>query len=206
MTTRIEYRQGVQSKLLALEDGGYGDFDYEDSDLDFFVAMSISQLYPAVYRRVKQAGLALTSYGTQALVACTPLYADRVFLIEDSAERQDVLGWRVSGTDIVDIDVSQGAGSSNVATVDVYYHDAYFCDSLPGESHDQQDPGIPPMFDPLVILGALIEACESRQDTGVRGDPPPIGQFPELGLIDRLNTRYNKLLEKMAMGLPAVRL
>lgn len=184
-----------------MEDGGYGDFDYEDVDLNFFLTMACSRMYPAAYQKIKQSALALTTYGTQDLRSCTPAMPERVFLVEDSVERTPVLGWRTSGTDIVNIDPYQGAGSATIVTVNVYYHDAY---AMPAD--DVTQAGIPNVFEPLISLGALIEACEARQDTGVRGDPAPTGAFMEMPLLDRLNTRYNKLWEQLAMGMPAVML
>jgi hypothetical protein len=86
----------------------------------------------------------------------------------------------------------------------VYYHDAYVISNELGDAVDAQDCGIPASWEPLINLGALIEALEARQDTGVRGDPPPIGQFHEVTLLDRLNTRYNKLKDELAMTLPGV--
>lgn len=198
MATRLQYRTNLKHKLLALEDGGYGDFDYEDADYDLFLALAVAKLYPAVYTKVKQANLALTAYGTQSLYSITPTYPDRVFLIEDTVERAPVLGWKLSGTDIVNIDASEGAGWTTISTVNAYYYDAY---SLPAD--DVTDAGIAAVYEPLINLGALIEALEARQDTGVRGEPPPTGQFQEVQLLDRLTPRYDKLKEQLAMALPA---
>lgn len=197
--TRDQYRADLNHKLLALEDGGYGDFAYDDTDLNLFLDLSVSRLYPAVYRKVSQ-GLALTSYGTQNYMSCTPLRADRVFRIEDLTERTAILGWTVSGGDIINIDPYQGVGST-LANVTVYYHDAYV---FPID--DDTDVGLEPMYKPLVVLGALIEALESRQDTGVRGDPPPTGNYTETQLLDRLIPRYDKMVKELAMSLPAVML
>lgn len=202
-STRLQYRTDLGSKLLALEDGGYGDFDYEDVDLNLFLTMAVARMYPAAYQKVKQASLPLVTYGTQNMTFITPAIPERVFLIEDTVERTPVLGWRTSGTDIINIDPYQGGGSSGaqLVSVNVYYHDAF---ALP--TNDQQQAGIPNVFEPLILLGALIEACEARQDTGVRGDPAPVGTFMEMPLLDRLNTRYAKLWEQLAMGMPAVML
>lgn len=198
MATRATYRNDLKSKLLALEDGGYGDFEYEDSDLNFFLSLAVSQLYPAVYKRVTQAALALTKYGTQGHSSCTPLFPDRVFLVEDAAERTPIGGWRISGTDIVNIDTNMGVGGV-VASVNVYYHDAYSLNDT-----DTDDVGISAVYSPLINLGALIEALEARQDTGVRGDPPPTGPNQQVALIDRLTARYERLVGKHAMGLPGM--
>ena len=126
MATRATYRTNLKSKLLALEDGGYGDFDYEDTDLNLFLAFAVSKLYPAVYTKVKQSSLTLTKYGSQSLYSVTPTYPERVFLLEDAVERTPVLGWLLSGTDIVNIDISQGAGtgSSNIGQSQIF---AGFC-------------------------------------------------------------------------------
>jgi hypothetical protein len=194
----------LQSKLLSLEDGGYGDFDYEDADLNFFLSMSCARMYPAAYQKLPQLALTLTEYGTQGLASCTPTYPDRVFLVEDSVERQPLSGWRTSGSDIINLDPNSGAGSAVVSTVNVYYHDAYTISNELGDSPDRIDCGIPASFEPLINLGALIEALEARQDTGVRGDPAPIGQFHEVTLLDRLNTRYEKLKSELAMSLPGI--
>lgn len=199
MATRAQYRAGLKNKLLALEDGGYGDFDYEDADYNFFLSMAVARLYPAVYKKVAQTGLTLTTYGTMSLQAITPLHPDRVFLVEDAVERQPVLGWKLSGTDIINIDPYQGAGSATITSVNVYYHDAYTLNDT-----DTDDVGISAVYEPLINLGALIEALEARQDTGVRGDPPPTGQFQEVQLIDRLSPRYERLKTELAMALPGM--
>ena len=208
MATRKQYRSNLQNKFLALEDSGYGDFDFEDAQLNFFLSMGISQLYPALYQRKTSSGLTLVTYGTNDLTYLANPVADvtTVFLIEDSVERQDMLGWRTSGVDIVDIDPWQGAGTAAVTKVDVHYHAAYFLDWTADTNVDNIDIGIPSQFDPLIMLSATLEALESRQDTGVRGDPPPIGQFQEVQLIDRIQNRFLKLKNEMAMTLPAIRL
>lgn len=210
MATRHDYRINLQNKFLALEDSGYGDFDYDDQQLNFFLSMGVSQLYPAIYQRKVSNGLTLVSYGSQNLMYLPSPVPDvqAVFLIEDSVERQDILGWRSSGNDIVDIDPYQGGGltGATVTKVDVHYHAPFFIDWTLDTNVDAIDVGIPSQFDPLIILSATLEALESRQDSGVRGDPPPIGQQMEISLIDRIQGRLLKLKQEMAMSLPAVRM
>src|SRR6266704_52992 len=111
MATRAQYRANLQNKFLALEDSGYGDFDFEDTQLNFFLSMGVSQLYPAIYQRKKVTNVPLVAYGTNSLMYVSSPVPDvtTIFLIEDYAERQDILGWRSSGSDIVDIDPFQGA-------------------------------------------------------------------------------------------------
>ena len=210
MATRQQYRLNLQNKFLALEDSGYGDFDYEDSQLNYFLSMGVSQLYPALYQRLKVTNVPLVAYGTADLMYLPSPVPDvtTIFLIEDTAERQDVLGWRSSGNDIVDIDPWQsgGSGAQTVTNCDVHYHAAFFLDWTTDENVDNVDIGIPTQFDPLIMLSATLEALESRMDTGVRGDPPPIGQFQDVTLIDRIQSRLLKLKNEMAMTLPAIRL
>lgn len=197
--TRDQYRTDLGHKLLALEDGGYGDFAYDDTDLNLFLDLSLSRLYPAVYRKVTES-FSLVPYGTQSYMQISPTMADRVFRIEDSTERTIVLGWTVSGADIINIDPFQGVNAT-ITAVNVYYHDAYV---MP--DNDDTDIGLAPNYKAVIVLGALIEALESRQDTGVRGDPPPVGNFSETQLLDRLIPRYDKMVSAVAMSMPAVML
>lgn len=197
MSTRLDYRNDLNHKLLALEDGGYGDFDYDDTDLNFFLEVAIARLYPYVYKKLTQT-LTLTDYGTQSLSYVTPTFPERVFRIEETSERTPLVGWRVSGTDIIGLDKYQN-GIVTASTVTVTYHDAY---ALPTD--DVTDAGLSSIYTPVIVLGAQIEALEARQDTGVRGDPPPVGQFQEVTLLDRLIPRYDKLRDSVAMALPGV--
>lgn len=200
--TRADYRTDLEHKLLSLEDGGYGDFAYETTDEDLFLDLSVARLYPAIYKRVVESGLSLTSYGTQGFYSVTPVASlQRIFLIEDAAERTPLLGWQSSGLDVVNIDVRQGAGFTTISSVNIYSHAPFV---LP--SNDSDDVALGDEYKPLVVLGALIEALESRQDTGVRGDPPPTGNFTETQLLDRLIPRYDKMRDDLTMSLPAVRL
>lgn len=195
--TRDQYRADLDHKILALEDGGYGDFAFESTDYDLFLDLSIARLYPAIYKKMQET-LTLVPYGTMSFMQISPTRAENVYRIEDAVERTIVLGWRVSGTDIINIDPFQGVGNT-ITDVTVMYHDAYV---LPTD--DDTDVGLAANYKPLVVLGALIEALESRQDTGVRGDPPPTGIFNETQLLDRLIPRYDKMVNSMAMSMPAV--
>ena len=198
MSTRLEYRDDLNHKLLALEDGGYGDFDYDDTDLNFFLEVAIARLFPYIYKKASET-LTLTDYGTNGRSSVTPTFPERVFLIEDATERVPLVGWKVSGTNIVNLD-KYGSGFVT-SSVNVYYYDAY---SLPAD--DVTDAGISDVYTPLIVLGAQIEALEARLDSGVRGDPPPTGQFQEVPLLDRLIARYDKLRDGLAMTLPGVTL
>lgn len=196
---RSDYRDDLQHKLLALEDGGYGDFDYETPDYNLFLDLAVARLFPAIYKKVKQASLPLAAYGTQQFYSVTPANVANIFLIEDTVERTPLLGWRISGGDVINIDAGQGAGAATISLVNVYYYDAY---TLPND--DVTDVGLAAVYKPLVVLGALIEALESRQDTGIRGDPPPTGNFSETQLLDRLIPRYDKMVSQLAMSLPGM--
>lgn len=194
MATRADYRTRLKDKLVGLEDEGYGDFEFTDLELNTYLELAVTNLYPALYKRVKQSGLALTGYGTTgALGSVTVTQPDRVYMVEDAAEQVPIYEWSMRDTTILGLD------TNILSTVNVYYTDAYV---LPAD--DVTDAGIPGVWTPTVVLGALIEALESRHDTGVRGEPPPTGQHTELPLIDRLTGRYQAQVEKLAMSLPAV--
>lgn len=162
--------------------------------MNTYLELAVTNLYPALYKRVKQAGLTPAGYGTSgSLGGVTVVQPDRVYLVEDAAEQVPIYEWSVRDTTIVNLD------TNILSTVNVYYTDAY---ELPAD--DVTDAGIPGVWTPVVVLGALIEALESRHDTGVRGEPPPTGTHTEVPLIDRLTGRYEAHVEKLAMSLPAV--
>lgn len=193
MATREAYRNDLKDKILGLEDEGYGDFEYADTELDTYLELAVIRLYPAVYHRVAMENVAVVPYGSRGLGKVDVPFSERVFLIEDANELEPVTGWSVRPGRVTDIDVRQWP------TVNVYYHDAYV---LPAD--DVTDAEIPALFTPLIVLGALVEALESRHDTGVRGDPQPHGYHSETQLIDRLSARYMVLKDEIAMSLPAV--
>lgn len=193
MATREDYRLDLKDKLLGVEDEGYGDFEYTDLELNTYLEMAVARLYPAVYKRVSIDDQSVTGYGNRYRGYVDTDYADRVFLVEEATELEPVLGWQARPGRIVGIDTGL------VDTVNLYYHDAY---TLPND--DVTDAGIPAMFTPLVVLGALVEALESRHDTGIRGDEFPQGNHSETQLIDRLSQRYAVLKEELAMALPGV--
>jgi len=199
MATRLQYRNAVKDKLIGLEDSGYGDLEYSDSEHNTYLELAVARLYPAVYQRKVQTGLSLSSYGTSNyLNSVTVLFPERVYLVEDASELNPLLGWSPRATSLSGIDRYMGGGVSGlVSTVNVYYHDAF---EMPAD--DVTDAGIAAVYKPLVVLGALVEALESRHDTGVR--PDPSGPHEELQLIDRLQNRYDRLKEELAMVLPAV--
>lgn len=194
MATRAEYRNALKDKLLGLEDGGYGDFEFTDTELNTFCEFAVARLYPAVFKVAVETDLTVTGYGTSRLGYVTPTAPPtQVFLVEDSSELVPVHGWSVSGARIV------GIPHDLVAVVNVHAHDAF---DMPND--DVTDLGLSARFTPLVVLGALIEALEARHDTGVRGDPPPSGQYVQTQLLDRLIPRYERLKADMAMALPTV--
>jgi hypothetical protein len=193
MATRADYRSKLNNKILGLEDEGYGDFEYTDTELNTFLEFSVSRLFPAVYKRVAADAVEPTSYGTSFYGYVTHANADRVFLVEDSTELTPITGWRMSSGRILGLDTSLAT------SVILHYIDAF---ELPED--DVTDAEIPAIYTPLVVLGALIEALESRHDTGIRGEPPPTGQHYETQLIDRLQPRYDRLKEELSMALPGV--
>lgn len=193
MSTRADYRSDLNDKLLGLEDEGYGDFEFQNSELDTFLELAIARLYPAVHKKVALEAQTPTGYGENDFGYVETDFADRIFLVEDTTELEAILGWGIRPGKIIAID------TVDFPTVNLYYTDAY---TLPAA--DATDAGIAEIYRPLIVLGALIEALESRHDTGVRGEPPPTGTHHEVSLIDRLMRRYDQLKEDLAMSLPAV--
>lgn len=113
--------------------------------------------------------------------------------MEDAAELTPIKGWQTRPTSLVGLPLER----DDLATVNVYYHDAH---AMPTD--DVTDAGIPAIFNPLVVLGALIEALEARHDTGAR--PDPTTGHTEVSLLDRLVARYERAKEDLAMSLPPV--
>lgn len=187
-----------------MEDEGYGDFEFTDAELNTYLELSVSRMFPAVYQRKVQSGLSLASYGTSSYLNSVSVdFPERVFLVEDAAEMSALLGWEVRPTAIIGLDKYQSLGNGTVASVNVYYYDAY---DLPAD--DTTDAGIAAIYKPLIVLGALVEALESRHDTGValvktEGVGRSMGH-EELPVVDRLSRRYDQLKKDLEMGLPAV--
>lgn len=196
MATRLSYRNNLKNKLLALEDGSYGDFEYADAELDTYLDLSVARLFPAVYFRNSVEDLTLTGYGSAQLgyVSDDSIAYDTVYMLEDALELDTVVGWEVRGTKIVGVDTSL------FTTINVYWIEPY---TLPLDELDETL--IPVVYEPLINLGALIEALEARQDTGVRGEPAPTGVFQETQLLDRLRPRYDALKGELSMALPGMR-
>lgn len=179
-----------------MEDGSYGDFEYSDLEYDTYLDLATLRMFPAIYKRVSSAPLSLTAYGTRDYGSVThaDIMYDRVYLVEDADEYDAITGWTVRANTISGID--------NVLYTNVVVHWTTAYD-LP--TNDVDDAGIPNIYEPLINLGALIEALESRQDTGVRGEPQPTGIFQETQLIDRLKPRYDALKSDLAMAMPGMR-
>jgi hypothetical protein len=195
VATRADYRGQLNNKLVGLEDEGYGDFEFTDTELNTYLEFSVARLFPAVYKVVALEDQSLTSYGTIYAGYVSTTYADRVFAVEDSTELDFITGWKVGG------------GGTRIQGIDTVLHDAvnlYYTDAWALPDDDVTDLGLGDIYTPLVVLGALIEALESRHDTGVRGEPPPTGTHYETQLIDRLQPRYERLKEDLAMSLPGV--
>lgn len=194
MATRATYRTQLEQKILAIEDSGYGDFEYIPAELNTYLELAVARLFPALYKKTVLASQVGVAYGTNNFYRISTAFADRVFLVVDTNEQDPVYGWRVVGSYISNLDIYGLSGK-----VDVHYYDAY---TLP--ANDTTDAGIPAIWTPLIVLGALIEALEARQDSGVRGDPAPVGNNVEVPLLDRLIGRYETLKSDLAMSLPAV--
>ena len=196
MTTRKQYRDGVKNKILALEDSGYGDFEFSDSEHDTYLDLATARLFPAIYKRTSVNGLTLVAYGTAGQgYASSPLIAyDRVYMVENSAELMPIVGWQVRYDKVV------GISTDLYASVNIYWTTPYL---LP--ANDVDDAGIPAHFTPLINLGSMIEALESRQDTGVKGDPTTrYMPFIETQLMGYLKPRYEALKAELFMSQPGM--
>lgn len=194
MATRLQYRQRLEDKILGLEDEGWGDFEYGVTELNTYLELAVARLYPSIYKTAATAVLTPTGYGGGRLGSVTTSYANSVYLVEDATELTPLLGWKTRAGVITGINVDYNP------TVIAYYHDAY---TLP--SDDVTDAGIPAIYTPLIILGALIEAMESRHDQGERPDPSAnTRQGHEVSLLDRLVSRYESLKNDLTMSLPAL--
>lgn len=191
MATKLEYRNMLKNKILGLEDEGYGDFEYTDAEYDTYLELAVAGLFPAVYQRKSWDNLTLATYGTYRYGSLDVDFPDRVFLVQSTDELAPVSGWQISGNKLTNIDFD------TYTTLNVYYYDAF---ELPVDEDDET--GIPAIYTPLVVLGALIEALESRHDTGVR--PDPTAGHGEVSLLDRLMSRYERKRDELAMSLPAV--
>jgi hypothetical protein len=194
VATRADYRSDLNNKILAIEDSGYGDFEFTDLELNTFLELSVTRLYPALYKKIGLLSQTPVSYGTNGFSRLATNFSDKVFLVLDTNEQEPVYGWRTIPGYISTLDLGGLSG-----TVDLFYYDAF---ALPDD--DVTDAEIAALWTPLIVLGALIEALEARQDTGVRGDPAPIGNTVEIPLLDRLVSRYETLKADLAMSLPSV--
>lgn len=194
MATRADLRSDLNTKILAIEDSGYGDFEFTDAELNTYLELSVARLYPHLYKKVSLLSQAVESYGTNDYYRVATEHAERVFLVLDSTEQEPIFAWQIIPGYISKLDVYGMSGY-----VDIFYYDAF---ALPTD--DVTDVTVPDRWFPVVILGALIEALESRQDSGVRGDEPPIGNNVEIPLLDRLIGRYEQAKEDLALALPVV--
>lgn len=195
MANREDYRTRLQAKLIGLEDEGYGDLEFEDEELDFYLELTVAELFPELYKVIKVGPLTVTTYGTSGYLGqVSSSFPDRVFLVEDATELTPIYGWLPRPTSIVGLNTDLFVGTKSV---NLYYYDAF---ALPAD--DTTDAGIAGIYTPLIVLGALIGALESRHDTGVR--PDPTAGHQEVGLIDRLQHRYDAMRNRLAMALPAV--
>lgn len=193
MATRDTYREDLQDKLVGMEDEGYGDFEFTPAELNTYLELAVVRLFPAIYKRLSDDDLSITGYGNSKLGYISPTAPERVYMVEDATEMTPVTGWSTRPDKIVGLSYESGA------TFNAYYTDAY---TMP--SDDVTDVGLAEVYRPLVVLGSLIEALESRHDTGVRGEEPPTGPHFEMNVVDRLAARYDDLKRELAMSLPAM--
>src|SRR6478609_5926597 len=106
MATRLEYRTNLNNKLLALEDGSYGDFEYTTAELDTYLDLAIAALYPAIYKKNSVEALDVVGYGSAQLgyVTDTTIQFDSVYMVEDGDELTTITGWEVRSDRVLGID------------------------------------------------------------------------------------------------------
>ncbi len=190
MATRLELRNDVKDKLLGVEDSSYGDFEWTDLELDTYLDLSVARLFPAVYQRVSLTAQVPVSYGTNTgLGYVTVAMSERVFLVENELDLSVVRGWEIRPNRIL--------GLATGDTYTLWYFDGY---TLP--SGDAGAINVSTVYVPLIVLGAVVEALESRHDTGVR--PDPTTGYQQTSLLDRLQRRWDELKSELGMSLPAV--
>lgn len=196
MATRLQYRTSLKDKFTALIDSDAADFDFSDTEYNVYLEMSVARLFPTIYARKTQNGLATAQYGTTlGLSRVTGVTKpERVYMVEDATERTPIAGWqaRPETGEILGIPYE-------VATVNIHYFDAVI---MP--SDDVTDVGLGSEYLPLVVQGAIIEALETLQEV-----PPKNTQMavPTLSsVLDRVIARYDRLKDQMAMSLPVVSL
>lgn len=189
-----------------MDEEGYGDFEYESTDLDAFLQLSVLRLFPAYYKygsgttkTTDPQALTTASYGATGatLTAVTVPYPERVFRVEDNDTLDPVLGWTVSGSRVLGVD-----GSIHSSVTVWWYGPATLADD------DVTPLDVPDEFIPLVILGALIEALESKHDAGIIGQDEVgrryAGVHEEMPVVDRLSRRYDSMRQEMALTLPTL--
>lgn len=196
MSTRLYYRNAVKDKILALEDSGYGDFEFTDGEYNTYMDLATARMFPAIYKRTSTSALPLVAYGAagQGYAASPVIIYSRVYMVEDASELMPIVGWQVRPDKIV------GINRELYTSVNVYWTIPY---AMP--SNDIDDAGIPVEFAPLINLGSMIEALESRQDTGVKGDPTTrYMPFIETQLMGYLKPRYDALKAELMMSMPGM--
>jgi hypothetical protein len=196
MATRLQYRTSLKDKLTALIDSDAADFDFSDTEYNIYLELAVARLFPSVYARKSQLGLATTQYGTKWGMARVSgvIKPERVYMVEDAAERTPIAGWqaRPNSGEILGI-------PADISAVNVLYFDAV---TLP--SNDVTDVGIGDEYLPLVIQGALIEALETIQEIPARNTQMAMPTMSSI--LDRVIARYNRLKDDMSMSLPVVSL
>lgn len=193
MTTREDYRNLLENKIVGIEDSGYGDFEFTLTEYNTYLDLACARLFPAIWKRSIEPAQTLTSYGGMGLGYVLFPMSERVYLVEDSGSLDIVRGWESRSGRVMGVDMSAHS------TVDLHFYEAY---TLPAGDQDPSD--IPAEFTPLVVQGALIEAMEARHDTGVRGDEPWPDGFVQTPLLDRLVARFETMKQEMQMNLPVV--
>lgn len=193
MATRADYRQTLRDRLAGIEESGYGNFDFLDTELNTYLELGVAKLFPALYARASLTSQSATSYGNNGYRSVSvSVDESHIFAVEDATELSLIRGWQTRPGKVV------GIPDENT-TVNVHYITAY---AMP--SDDVTPVTWPVVFKPLIVLGALIEAIASRNDKGVRPDPGT-GEGRGMSLmLQTLQSSYDRLKSEMGLSMPVV--
>lgn len=193
MATRLNYRQAVKDKFAGIEESGYANFDYSDSELNTYLDLAASQLFPVVYRKLSLDAQSVVSYGTYGKgQVSVSIPESRIFMLEDATELSTVVGWQTRPGKVVGI-------PEEYTSVNIYYFAPF---AMP--SDDVTTIPWADEFKPLYVLAATIAAYESRADRGVRPDPSA-GEGRGASLfIQGLTSSLETMKREIGMSLPVV--
>lgn len=194
MANIADYRNMVRDRLAGIEMSGYGNFEFLDSELETFLNHAVAGLFPTIHRRVADADVATTEYGTNEFRKADVAYDEgRIYLIEDATERTPILGWSTRPGEVVGL-------PTDPTTVNIYRIEPWPSFT----SYGGGAVGWPEEFAPLIVQHALITALSSRSDSGVRPDPQ-YGEGRSIASYIETQTRWLEVMKRdLGQNMPGV--